>query len=210
MGVDTTLSSYTVLTQMVRSGEKLLNDLIIFLTVCPQGLCLSEVEIVLKKFPSSLSTVARAKQIKLYIDLFRESAKIKNSSELQLETATSDISSENLERQENLREMIQSLLFFESVEDMGECDEIRVKLSDNERPALEFIVRSNSQISQSIANISSTQLLKYALDFYLPYSKFLLFKIRDIRSTSYGDHKFVSASMMFGIWRMMSKNHDFE
>jgi hypothetical protein len=92
---------------------------------------------------------------------------------------------------------------------MGE-DEIRVKLSDNERPALEFIVRSNSQISQSIANITSQQLLKYALGFYLPYAKFLLFRIRDIRSTSYSDHKFVSASMMFGIWDLMSKNHDFE
>jgi hypothetical protein len=69
---------------MGRSGEKLLNDLIIFLTVCPQGLCLTEVKLVLKKFPSSLSTVARAFQIKLYIDLFRESAKGKDASDLQL------------------------------------------------------------------------------------------------------------------------------
>jgi hypothetical protein len=52
VGIDTTLSSYTVLTQMVRSGEKLLNDFIIFLTVLPQGLCLTEAKIVLKMIHS--------------------------------------------------------------------------------------------------------------------------------------------------------------
>ena len=41
--------------------------------------------------------------------------------------------------------MIQSLLFFETVEDRkGHYNETRVKLADSERPALEFIVRSNS------------------------------------------------------------------
>ena len=43
VGVDTQMSSYTVLTQMVRAGEKLMNDLIIFLTVCPNGLGLTEI-----------------------------------------------------------------------------------------------------------------------------------------------------------------------
>jgi len=56
---------------------------------------------------------ARDKQIKIYIDLFKEIARGKNVSELQLDTEVST-STENFERQENLREMIQSLLFFET------------------------------------------------------------------------------------------------
>ena len=44
---ETSLSSLSVLQQMVSSSEKLLNDLIIFLTVCPYGLGLAEVQIVL-------------------------------------------------------------------------------------------------------------------------------------------------------------------
>ena len=56
--------------------------------------------------------------------------------------SSSDHSSENQEKLENLREIIQSLLFFEIVEEP--FSEIRVKLSDNERPALEFIVKNNS------------------------------------------------------------------
>jgi len=56
---------------------------------------------------------ARDKQIKLYIDLFKENAKSKNVSDLQLDTEAST-TTENFERQENLREMIQSLLFFET------------------------------------------------------------------------------------------------
>ena len=74
VGVDTTLFSFTVLTQMVRSGEKLLNDLIIFLTACPHGLDLAEIQILLLKFPSELQPEIRAKKIKLYIDLFREAS----------------------------------------------------------------------------------------------------------------------------------------
>ena len=69
---------------------------------------------------------------------------------------------------------------------------------DNERPALEFIVRNNSQIDQKIANISSSEVLECALNFFLPYAKFLLFKIREIKSNA--DLKFVSGSLMLGMW----------
>ena len=75
VGVDTTLFSFTVLTQMVRSGEKLLNDLIIFLTLCPNGLDLDQIQILFKRFPSQLSAEDRSKKIKLYIDLFREASR---------------------------------------------------------------------------------------------------------------------------------------
>jgi len=60
---------------MVRSGEKLLNDLIIFLTACPYGLDMAEVQILLQRFPTELSPEARNCKIKLYIDLFREASK---------------------------------------------------------------------------------------------------------------------------------------
>ena len=64
---------------MVRSGEKLLNDLVIFLVVCPHGLGLTEISIVLKMIPSELTLEVKAKKIKLYLDLFRELAQKSDS-----------------------------------------------------------------------------------------------------------------------------------
>ena len=57
---------------MVRSGEKLLNDLIFFLTICPQGLILPEIEILLNMLPSELSNLIKQERIKQIIDLFKE------------------------------------------------------------------------------------------------------------------------------------------
>ena len=74
VGVDTTLFSLRAQTQMARSGEKLMNDLIIFLTICPNGLDLFEIEILLKRFPSQLDKGERDTKIRLYLSLFREAA----------------------------------------------------------------------------------------------------------------------------------------
>ena len=115
---------------------------------------------------------------------------------------------ENQEKLENLREIIQNLLFFEVVEEP--LNQIRVKLSDNERPALEFIVKNNSQISEKIANISSSQLLEHALNFFLPFAKFLLFRIRDMKMNANSDHKFVSASLMLGMWQKIQATSEFD
>ena len=70
-GVDTTLDSLTVITQMVKADEKLLNYLIIFLTMCPHGLGLTEIEILLRRFPSQQNPEVKDKHIRLYLDLFR-------------------------------------------------------------------------------------------------------------------------------------------
>ena len=70
--VDTALSSFTVLQQMWQAKEKLFNDFIIFLTVCPSGLGLTEVEIVLRMLPSELSADAKAKHIAFYMEIFTE------------------------------------------------------------------------------------------------------------------------------------------
>ena len=59
--VDTALSSLTVLEMMLQAKEKLFNDLIIFLTVCPNGLGLTEVEIVLRMLPSDLTPDVKAR-----------------------------------------------------------------------------------------------------------------------------------------------------
>lgn len=57
---------------MDRSGEKLLNDLIFFLTICPSGLILPEIEILLNMLPSELSIEAKQEKIKQIIDLLKE------------------------------------------------------------------------------------------------------------------------------------------
>ena len=105
--------------------------------------------------------------------------------------------------------MIQSLLYFETVEEDPYFETI-VKLSLNERPAIEFIVKSNSQISLKLCNISSTELLSHVFDFYLPYVKYLLFKIRDLKSHGFEDHKFISASLLLGMWQSIRASPDFE
>ena len=46
---------------MLQAKEKLFNDLIIFLTVCPNGLGLTEVEIVLRMLPSDLTPDVKAR-----------------------------------------------------------------------------------------------------------------------------------------------------
>ena len=57
---------------MWQAKEKLFNDFIIFLTVCPSGLGLTEVEIVLRMLPSELSADAKAKHIAFYMEIFTE------------------------------------------------------------------------------------------------------------------------------------------
>lgn len=176
--IDTFKLSQTVLIQMDRSGEKLLNDLIFFLTICPSGLILPEIEILLNMLPSELSIEAKQEKIKQIIDLLKEISV--HGDQTCAYGKQSDGSVESLERIEIIRELIQNLLFVELEEEPS--SEIRVKINDNEKPALEFIIKSNSQINQSIANVSSTQLLKYVMEFFLSYSKYLLYKIRDVRS----------------------------
>lgn len=85
-----------------------------------------------------------------------------------------------------------------------------MKLSEHEAKALEFIVRSNSQIDQQIANISSQELLKVALDFYLTYSRYLLFKVRDTMISDFTDHRFISASLMLGMWSSIRAGPEFD
>lgn len=104
---DTTISSLFVVIQMAKSGEKLLNDLIIFLTMCPQGLCLTELQILLKRFPTSLPDKARDEKIKTYTDLFKSFATAKGGSLLQPSRPQSDvISTETSESTESLEEII--------------------------------------------------------------------------------------------------------
>jgi len=208
VGLETTLGSLSIVTLMVRSSEKLLNDLIIFLTVCPNGLGLTEVEIVLSMFPSDLAPSEKAKQIKLYIDMFKEVSQNKEGGEHTNFESGSELSNELQERHSELFQVIRSLLFFETQEEP--YAETIVKLQMNERPALEFIVKSNSQIKERIADISSQQLLKTALDFFVPYLKYLLFKIRDQRQNSYADHRFISASLFMGMWQKITVRTEFD
>ena len=115
----------------------------------------------------------------------------------------------NSEKRENLRETISSLLYLETAEDTT-VTEVRVHLSDSERPAIEFLVENNQHLSQNLATISKIEVIKIALDFFLPYSKYLLFMIRDSKVNAYADHKFVSASMMFGIWSQVQSHCDYD
>lgn len=145
VGIETTLSSFTVINLMIRTNEKLLNDLIIFLTICPQGLGMTELVIVLKLFPTETTVEAKNDQIKLYIEMLQEvGLKSKGNLVEQQHDSSSERSAELQERRENIKDVLQSLLFFES-QDEPYADTI-VKLSIKERPALEFIVRNNSQI----------------------------------------------------------------
>ena len=119
---------------------------------------------VLERFPSDLSKEAKARKIKLYTDLIREYAsKNEDGDQIFLESS-SETSNENTE---NLRELINGLLFVETVEEP--YNEVIIKLNDNDRPALEFIVRQNAQIKEEIANISSPELLKICITFFLNY-----------------------------------------
>ena len=85
-----------------------------------------------------------------------------------------------------------------------------VKLCEEEAKALEFIVCQNKQIDSNIANISSSDLLKVALDFYLTYSKYILFKVRDMKINDFTDHRFISASLMMGMWSSMRQGPEFD
>ena len=73
-GINTALISNSVVEQLARNsrkGDKLLNDLIIFLTVCPNGLGLTEIEIVLRMIPSELDMDGKNWQIAQYLTMFK-------------------------------------------------------------------------------------------------------------------------------------------
>ena len=105
---------------MLQAKEKLFNDLIIFLTVCPNGLGLTEVEIVLRMLPSDLTPDVKARQISFYMDLFRElrsGEKYENQLNADdhknlIVDQGSEHTSDLLERQETLCEVIKSLIEF--------------------------------------------------------------------------------------------------
>ena len=127
--IDTARSSWTVLGQMWQSKEKLFNDLIIFLTVCPSGLGLTEVEIVLHMLPSELSAETKNLQISFYMDIFQKISHNKDS----------DMSeSENQERQENMMDVIRSLIIFEAQNEPYQ--ETIVKIRKEDARAFEFIM----------------------------------------------------------------------
>ena len=100
------------------------------------------------------------------------------------------MSAELQERRENIKDILQSLLYFKSQEEPY-ADTI-VKLSDQEKPALEFIVRNNSQIATKISNLSNQSLLGHAIKFYLLFIKYLLYKIRDMKLNEFSDHRFTT------------------
>ena len=128
INVKTTLSSYNLLAKMVRVNEKLLNDLIIFLTLCPLGLGITEIEVLLNMIPSNLDQDVKESKIALYIKIFKQS-----------------LESENLildEKGKDVRDIVKRLM---SIELQTEpCEEIIVKLYEHENEALDLIVRSNS------------------------------------------------------------------
>lgn len=62
------------------------------------------------------------------------------------------------------------------------------------------MVKNNSQIRDKFASIGSSDILKLALDFFVAYAKHLLFRTRDMRSTVNSDHRFVSGSLLMGMW----------
>lgn len=115
-------------------------------------------------------------------------------------------SDDSAEKIENVKEIIHSILFFEVTEEPA--SEIRVKLSDKDRPAVEFMIRNNTQFKEQFANISSQELIKIALEFFLSYAKYLLYRIRDYRSN--GDLKFVSGSLKLGMWSSIAASDDFK
>ena len=101
---------------MVRSGEKLLNDLIIFLTICPNGLDLAEIKILLNQFQTRLTPEEKRKKIELYLDLLTEASTIGDGeATTSLERSPNSVVSESEEKLENLREIIKHLLFFDIV-----------------------------------------------------------------------------------------------
>ena len=59
---------------MVLAGEKLFNDLALFLTLTPKGLGLTEIEIVLRMLPTNQSDTERDEKIDLYLTLLRDIA----------------------------------------------------------------------------------------------------------------------------------------
>ena len=60
--------------QMYDLREKLLNDLILFLTLCPNGLGLTEVAIVLQMLPSKLDENERKDKIEHYCTIMNDLA----------------------------------------------------------------------------------------------------------------------------------------
>ena len=168
INVKTTLSSYNLLAKMVRVNEKLLNDLIIFLTLCPLGLGITEIEVLLNMIPSNLDQDVKESKIALYIKIFKQS-----------------LESENLildEKGKDVRDIVKRLM---SIELQTEpCEEIIVKLYEHENEALDLIVRSNSQVEEQISNFSSSDLLEIGLDFFLKYSKYLLFQLKKMDKES--------------------------
>ena len=84
------------------------------------------------------------------------------------------MSCELQERHENLKDVIKSLIEFK-VNDNVSGSEIIVKLLDEEAKAIRYMIRNNDRIDFKITNFTSCILLKVALDFFLAYSKYILF-----------------------------------
>ena len=112
------------------------------------------------------------------------------------------------EMQENLKDVINSLIEFK-VNDNATDSEIVVKLLDEEAKAIRYMIRNNDRVDFKITNFSSCSLLKAALDFFLTYSKYILFKVRDNKINEFTDHRFISASLMMGMWSSMRESNDF-
>ena len=65
----TTLGSLSVVSLMVRAGQKLFNDLIFFLAKCPGGLAIDEVNVVLHRLSQNTEEEISEDKIQLYLDI---------------------------------------------------------------------------------------------------------------------------------------------
>ena len=65
--VKTFLDGFSVTKKMTQANEELLNNLILFLTMCPKGLNLDEIQLVLESLPSTLTDQKRREKINLYM-----------------------------------------------------------------------------------------------------------------------------------------------
>ena len=77
-----------------------------------------------------------------------------------------------------------------------------VKISSNQKKAIETILHCDLHLTQSISDISRADFLKFSLEFILTYLRYLLFRVRDARLYSFS----IPSTIMQCLWDAISND----
>ena len=190
----------------------MLTDILLFLTICPAGLCMTEAVFIIDNLihhQTEGEDQDSAEKITFVQDLMKAFEQIDrygahlNETEIQKKVEIDP-------RIEHIVKKIREMNLIEIKLKNELENELQVKISRDCKEPLTLLVRSERQLEKGLSSMSKHQIYYIAIEFFSPYASFLLYNIRDRRRRGDLDHRLLSAHIGFGMWDKMQDEEELD